>query len=290
MAAFTNYDMFVTDIYYLSVNVRDTLTYTQEKFNNSVEAFRDRKKRILNGMQEGSPFSHFCNNNKESGQKIVNILNNFLDDVYSDESTILRIVDGVIVPDNAQFVKILEYVVGIHETLSDIYNGYAKHGTTSGNPVNPVVIELFAAGEQFYRSYVHICLVSQLIDLFKSFNNAMNESKGQKNENTNFWNGEINRVVTFIKFVEEKTVNPDVGTQMIYDKIKETVRFMQGEVPVPEGKTLWTEFDESRKLASTYFAKVFPIWQAKSSEVVKLGTEYLEASQKQNNNRVKDDA
>ena len=280
MAAFTNYDMFVTGIYFLSVNVRDTLTYLGDKFNNSVEAFHNQKKQILAKIQPGTPFRHFCDNNKDSGEKIVGIIDNFMEDVYSDDSTILRTVDGIIIPDNAQFIKIIEYVVGLHETLTDITSGYVKNADKSNAVVNPALISLITLGDQFYRSCVHVCLANQLQDLFKSFHTAMAESKGQKNENTNYWNGEISKVVTFLNFVEQKTPNPDTGLQLIYEKFQELVKYMNGELKLPEGQQIWPEFEECKKLAYKYFAKVLPEWQNKNQEVGELCKAYVEQAQK----------
>ena len=282
MAAFTNYDMFVTDIYYLSVNIRDTLTYTLEKFDTDATHFYDRKKRIQSGMQDKSPFAHFIVNNKESGQKISGILDNFMNDVYADDSTIIRIVDGIVAPDSAQFLKVFEYIVGIHETITDICRGYINHGKQNGNSVHSRLDDLFNLGEQFYRSYITVCLLTSLVELYKSFNSAMNEAKGQKNENTNYWNGEINRIVTYLRFVQEKCTAPDAGLQVVFDRVQEAIRFMQGETQPPEGRTIWQEFDDARKSAGSYFSKVLPSWQQASEDVAKLGREYLEKAQSQN--------
>ena len=281
--AFQNIDLFITDIYYLSVNLRDTLIYTLDKYDDSIEHFVARRQRLQSALKPNSPLSHFIRENKESGDRIKTLLENFIDEVYGDDSTILRQVDGKIIPDKAQFGKVFEFIVGIHETITDICRGYIKHSDESGIAINKNLRELMRLGDEFYRSYFYISLITNLIELFKEFNSAMNEAKGQKNENTNYWNGEINKIVTYIRFIKEHCANPSPELVQIFDKTAEVIQYMQGEKPVPTepaGRTIWNEFDAARQLAGIYLNKVHPLWQNESIEVNRLGRGFIEKSQK----------
>lgn len=278
--ALSNIDMFIADIYFLSANIRDTLSYTMEKYDESYENYQNRKKRIEAGLRENSPLANFIKSNAETGQKISTIINNFLEEVYGDNSTIFsKEGDDRLIADKAQAIKIYEFVVGIHETLSDIVNGYLKNAVTSGQNISKDLKELVKLGNGFYRSYVYVALISTLLDLYKEFSAAMTESKGQQTPQSNFINHDINKIVNYLRFVKEHATNPDPEMQKFMDKAMEVVQMMQGEISVPEGRTIWQEFDEARNEAALYFNKVAPTWQQVSIKMNELGREYVQRQQ-----------
>lgn len=295
--AINHQTMFIADIYYLSVNVRDTLNYTMDKYDPSLVNYEARKNRILAAFKPNSPMSNFISQNSvtqneytdpQTGEKVMSTMgerikqqiDNFMAEVYGDDSNIIRKEGDKVVPDMARAIRVFEFVVGIHETLTDIVQGYLKNMQEQKVEIDTNFVELVQLGERFYRSYIYVALITHLVKYFKEYNQAMQESKGAKTPQSNFINADINRIVGFLRFVRDHAKIRDPETLLFMDKTRDTIEIMQGQRQAPEGKTVWQEFEEARNLAATYLNKYAPLWQTKNTTVGTLGREYLEKNAK----------
>ena len=88
---------FIFSIYHYSLMLRDTLEYMHPERKEFNIAQYNQRKNVLSGMLNNpSPLRHFFDQNKEAGEKIGGKLQEFIDDVYGENSTILHIHDDKI--------------------------------------------------------------------------------------------------------------------------------------------------------------------------------------------------
>ena len=64
-----NFSLYTFRIYHYMLTVRDTLEYTIKR-DHKVEVYDNRKKILIDNLNEGTPFGDFLKNNGESGDKI----------------------------------------------------------------------------------------------------------------------------------------------------------------------------------------------------------------------------
>ena len=114
---------YIFNLFHYLLQLRDTLQYVIDK-DHPEEVYKNRKLILVKGIETGSHLGNFLDNNKEQGDKIREKINEFLDEIYGEESTVLSIHDGKVRVDHSQHIKIFDYVVGLIESVRDIIWGY----------------------------------------------------------------------------------------------------------------------------------------------------------------------
>ena len=104
------------------------MEYTIER-EHTKALYEQRMNVLKTGIESGSALGNFLDNNKEQGDKIREKLKEFLADMYSTDSTVIKLTeDGLVRVDHTQHVKIFDEVVGLQESqayMQDIL--YLKH-------------------------------------------------------------------------------------------------------------------------------------------------------------------
>ena len=201
---------FVMGIYQVSLMIRDALEYIQNKETFDLNVYKQRKQFIEHGLIESAPLSRFLSQNGEVGKNIRNNLNDFVDAVYGDDSTIVSIDGEKVVSDKGQKLKMLDFIVGLHETLQDVMKGFINQ-SKNDNTYEEELDTFLKYDEKFFRSLLCINLVDQIHALFLDFNKAMQQSKGEPGPATNFILNDLKRVVGFLKFENEHADKEDEG-------------------------------------------------------------------------------
>ena len=83
-----NFSLYTFRLYHYLLTLRDTLEYTIKR-EHKIEIDENRKKILTENLEEGTPFGDFLKNNGETGEKIKEKINQFIDELYSENSTIL---------------------------------------------------------------------------------------------------------------------------------------------------------------------------------------------------------
>ena len=226
---------FTMDIYQVGVVIRSTFEYfIEKKEGHRVDVYKQRKAILQAALTENHPFSRFLADNGETGEKIKSNVQDFYDMVYADDSRAV-FLEGEnegekVIVDSGYFLQITDYIVGLHETINDICNGFLNHGKTNGL-YEEEFEELLKQENICYRSIAGLIITDQIKRLYEEFVKAMNENKGQPSPQSNFVSNDISRMIGFFKFVEEhaKVENPDYLAAV--EQAKLVVDYMGGKKP-----------------------------------------------------------
>lgn len=254
---------FVMGIYQVSLMIRDALEYIQDKETFDLNVYKQRKQFIEHGLIESAPLSRFLSQNGDVGKNIRNNLNDFVDAVYGDESTIVSIDGEKVVSDKGQKLKMLDFIVGLHETLQDVMKGFINQ-SKNDNTYEEELDTFLKYDEKFFRSLLCINLVDQIHALFLDFNKAMQQSKGEPGPATNFILNDLKRVVGFLKFENEHADKEDEGFKKAYDASFLMLQYMEGSKKAEdEGTTIKDQIVEARKLWQVEIGKNEPEWRTR---------------------------
>ena len=254
---------FVMGIYQVSLMIRDALEYIQNKETFDLNVYKQRKQFIEHGLIESAPLSRFLSQNGEVGKNIRNNLNDFVDAVYGDDSTIVSIDGEKVVSDKGQKLKMLDFIVGLHETLQDVMKGFINQ-SKNDNTYEEELDTFLKYDEKFFRSLLCINLVDQIHALFLDFNKAMQQSKGEPGPATNFILNDLKRVVGFLKFENEHADKEDERKKKAYDASFLMLQYMEGSKKAEdEGTTIKDQIVEARKLWQVEIGKNEPEWRTR---------------------------
>ena len=254
---------FVMGIYQVSLMIRDALEYIQNKETFDLNVYKQRKQFIEHGLIESAPLSRFLSQNGDVGKNIRNNLNDFVDAVYGDDSTIVSIDGEKVVSDKGQKLKMLDFIVGLHETLQDVMKGFINQ-SKNDNTYEEELDTFLKYDEKFFRSLLCINLVDQIHALFLDFNKAMQQSKGEPGPATNFILNDLKRVVGFLKFENEHADKEDEGFKKAYDASFLMLQYMEGSKKAEdEGTTIKDQIVEARKLWQVEIGKNEPEWRTR---------------------------
>ena len=254
---------FVMGIYQVSLMIRDALEYIQNKETFDLNVYKQRKQFIEHGLIESAPLSRFLSQNGDVGKSIRKNLNDFVDAVYGDESTIVSIDGEKVVSDKGQKLKMLDFIVGLHETLQDVMKGFINQ-SKNDNTYEEELDTFLKYDEKFFRSLLCINLVDQIHALFLDFNKAMQQSKGEPGPATNFILNDLKRVVGFLKFENEHADKEDEGFKKAYDASFLMLQYMEGSKKAEdEGTTIKDQIVEARKLWQVEIGKNEPEWRTR---------------------------
>ena len=254
---------FVMGIYQVSLMIRDALEYIQNKETFDLNVYKQRKQFIEHGLIESAPLSRFLSQNDKKRKNIRNNLNDFVDAVYGDDSTIVSIDGEKVVSDKGQKLKMLDFIVGLHETLQDVMKGFINQ-SKNDNTYEEELDTFLKYDEKFFRSLLCINLVDQIHALFLDFNKAMQQSKGEPGPATNFILNDLKRVVGFLKFENEHADKEDEGFKKAYDASFLMLQYMEGSKKAEdEGTTIKDQIVEARKLWQVEIGKNEPEWRTR---------------------------
>jgi hypothetical protein len=239
--------------------LRDTLEYMHPERKEFNIAQYNQRKNVLSGMLNNpSPLRHFFDQNKEAGEKIGGKLQEFIDDVYGENSTILHIHDDKITVDAAQHIAVYDYVVGLHEHLTDILQGYINYAKNQ-NASSEEFEELILDDERLYRSIIYLTVFEDIIKTFVEFNQAMRENNGQPSPQSNFIINDLRKYIGYIKFSAQHSRVKDQEYTKLVDDVEKVFAHMEGKEPLPEGKTFNDVFEATklyiRSLVAAYETK-----------------------------------
>ncbi|MCF0117238.1 MAG: hypothetical protein HUJ61_04220 [Bacilli bacterium] len=241
-------------VFHYMLMIRDTLEYTLEKKEFSVEVYQQRRQILTNMLDKPSPVSDFLKQNKEIGEKINEQLHEFIDDIYSDNSTIIRVGAEGLRVDSAQSIKIFNYVVGLYETFSDIVNGYlnyAKEQKQSEKDFENIV----EFNNRFYRGISYMAIFRILKNTFKEYNDAMRESKGNPTPQSNFLSNDLQQLVGYLRFItEHNPFKDDAEINTFMEAADRCVKMIGGLEKPAEGENIFSTLDATYGVIQQYVA------------------------------------
>lgn len=225
----------VTTLIHYNVAVRDTLEYCLRKEAFDVNLYNEKKRSVIIEVDQHTPLKDIIDHSGENGEKLEKAIRDFYDEVYGEESTILKLANDGLRVDHAQHLAIYRHVLPIHENVNNMILGVLNDGHKNNLDVADVE-KLANAEEAMYRGVAYLTLVNDLNLLFNDYNKAMNESKGQATPATNFIGQDISTLIQNINFVRANAKMTNAIYKNMEDKISNLIEYMTGRRDLPTGK------------------------------------------------------
>ena len=273
-----NFSLYTFRLYHYLLTIRDTLEYSIKR-DHSMEVYNNRKKILEDNLKEGTPFGDFLKNNGEAGDKIKEKINQFLSELYSDESTILMPAGDQVRVDTAQLVTLFDMTVGLTETMRDIVFQYVSYGIKN-NEIDQLLIKLVDQDERMYRVVLSMLAMRVFEESFAEFQKVMNESQGKPTPQSNFIvQNELAKLTGFLRFSRQHAHCTDNETLDLLDETLRVLEMTEGRRQRPDGKGFKEIFDDLNKKLNEAVAKDEAVWKATYQEVVNEVTKASQAQQ-----------
>ena len=272
-----NFSLYTFRLYHYLLTIRDTLEYSIKR-DHSLEVYNNRKKILEDNLKEGTPFGDFLKNNGEAGDKIREKINQFLSELYSDESTILMPSGDKVRVDTAQLVTLFDMTVGLTETMRDIVFQYVSYGIKN-NEIDQLLIKLVDQDERMYRVVLSMLAMRVFEESFAEFQKVMNESQGKPTPQSNFIvQNELAKLTGFLRFSRQHAHCTDNETLDLLDETLRVLEMTEGRRQRPDNKGFKEIFEDLNRKLNEATAKTEAAWKATYQEVV---NEVTKASQPQ---------
>lgn len=269
-------DRVIVSLIYYNACVRDTLEYALNKEDFDKNVYEHKKNVLTNELKIESPLKVFLDKQGENGAKTIEVINNFIEDFYSENSTVIKnAADGIRV-DHAQNIKILEGVIPLHENINSIVRIHANYAAQN-NIKDEKVDNLVLQDERFFRAVALLTLSSELFKQFEEYNKARREANGEKTPQSNFIENDLNTLVKLFMTVKQNATCKDVLYTDACDSLMFAVEMMNGRRDLPSGKNFGQVFTETRNKISAFIADAETKWKELYTPCV---TELIEDSKK----------
>ncbi|MBP5091328.1 MAG: hypothetical protein J6328_02070 [Bacilli bacterium] len=193
-------EVLATLIHY-NVAVRDTLEYCLRKDAYDANLFKEKKRSVLIEVNEHTPLKDIIDHSGENGANLEKQIREFYEEVYGDNSTILKLAEDGLRVDHAQHLTMYKYILPIHEAVNSMIVGITNDAHAKSIDISDMEA-LWKADERMYRGVVTLCLTNDLISLFNDFNKAMQDNGGKPSAASNFIGQDIQAVINHLNFVK----------------------------------------------------------------------------------------
>ena len=276
-----NFSLYTFRLYHYLLTVRDTLEYTIKR-EHKVEIYENRKRILVDNLQEGTPFGDFLKNNGETGDKIREKVQSFIDELYSENSTILTPSGDTVRVDVAQVVTIYDMAVGLTETLRDIVFQYIAYGQNN-KEIDPMMVDLVNDDERMYRIILSMLVMRSFEESFGEFQKVMTESQGKPTPQSNFIvQNELVKMAGYLRFSRQHTRCTDNETLDLLDETLKVIEMTEGRRQRPDNKGFKEIFDDLNNKLNAQAAKVETIWKGQYQRVVEEVTKNQQAAAQAN--------
>ncbi len=254
-------NQYIFNIYHYLLNLRDTMEYAIER-EHSVQLYEQRKGVLTKGIEHGSALGNFFENNKEQGDKIKEKINEFLNDVYGNDSLILKVTeDGKLRVDHTQHIKIFDQVIGLQESVRDIVYGYLNFAR-SKNETEPEMIKLITLDERMTRLVIAMLVMRDFEKSFGEFQKVMGESKGQPTPQSNFIvQNEISKMASLLRFSRAHAHCTDNDTLDLLDDVNKVIEMTEGRRDRRDNKSFQEIFNDINHRLNDKVAAIEPMWK-----------------------------
>ncbi len=277
-------EVMATLIHY-KVVVRDTMEYTLNKPEYDTNLFNEKKRSILVELNEPTPLRSIIDNSAETGKKFEELVRNWYDEVYGDNSTILKLADDGLRVDHAQHLAIFKGVIPVHENVEAMIQGIIADAHNRNLDVKAAQ-EVDLAEERLYRAVAFMTLTNELVKLFGDYNQARREANGEETAASKFIGNDISVVINLLSQVRANAKLTDNTYMTVQDKVFDLVEHMTGRRDLPAGKNFGQVINETQQAIANYVKEVEPAFR---TVYVPLINE-LVAQAQANDNKIKPDS
>lgn len=249
-------EVLATLIHY-NVLVRDTMEYCLKKDSYDKKAYEEKKRGILIEIEQPTPLKSILDNSKEQGQKLLEVIKNFHNDVYGPESTIIKDAEDGLRVDHAQHLVIFDGAITIHNNVAAMIVGIENDALKKKIDVLEAS-KVAKAENRLYCGVAFMTLVEDLVKLFGDYNQARREAKGEESPSSRFIGNDIGHIIGLINAVKANSHLTDEGYKNVEDKVSELCEMMTGRRDLPKGKNFGDVIKDTREAISAYVREVEP--------------------------------
>jgi len=282
-----NYTAAIASFIRFDVVVFNTLEYAMKKDKYEVEAYKARKEIIKTEITQNTPLKNCCEHSEEAGKNLLAKINELLETVYSENSTIVKVSqDGnELRVDYSQAIAIFEAVMPIHEEVRKIISAHVAAAQKEQKFDEPTFPDVITKEEYFYRGLVNMLMLEELDHQFAEYNKARQEAKGGITAQSNFIQNDINRLVKLFHFSRDNAFARSSEYYEVIDPLFALIEMTGGRRDLPQGKNFGDMFIEVKKIAREKTAKWEEAWKNIYDPFMKHFTE--EVAKMQANQSVK---
>jgi len=273
-----NMSLTIVTLLHYNVIVRDTLEYAIEKPTYAKPAYEMKKKAVMIEIEKPTALKQFMDSNKEIGKRIEDEVKALYAAVYADDNTICRVANEELRVDASQHLAIYDTVLPLHEDVKKSIDGHLGFAR-SKNLLEDELVKLVVADERMYRLLAFHCLYNDLEKLFIEYNKARNEAKGEITPQSNFVQGELQRIGKHIIFIRDHLAATDNEIWDVADYCTKTIDWTSGRRQLPAGKKFQECFADGRKLIAENLKKAEDAWKPLYESAV---NQLIEESKKAN--------
>ena len=276
-----NFSLYTFRLYHYLLTLRDTMEYAIKR-DHKVEIYESRKKILTENLEEGTPFGDFLKNNGEAGDKIREKIQQFLENVYSEQSTILVPSGELVRVDIGQLVTLFDMTVGLTETLRDIVYQYIAYGQER-KEIDPAIVSLMSDDERMYRIVLSMLVMRCFQESFAEFQKVMAESQGKATPQSNFIvQNELVKYAGFLRFSRQHTRATDNETLDLLDETIKVIEMTEGRRQRPDNKGFKEIFDDINNKLNSTAAKFEGVWKQTYTRVVQEVTKNQQPAEQAN--------
>ena len=277
-----NYTGAIASFIRFNVVLFNTLEYVMKKDNYDLNAFNARKEIISTEISKNTPLKSCLDNSGEAGTKLLEKIKDLLDTIYGDDSTIVRkSADGKeLRVDAAQHIAVFEAVLPIHEEVRSIISAHLAQANKQNMMDEPTFIDVINKEELFYHGLANMLLIDELDHLFAEYNKARNEAKGAITPQSNFISNDINRVVSLMNMLRQRSPIKSNDYYELIDPEFALIEMTSGRRDLPVGKNFGDVFTSVKKIAREKTIKWENEWKPAYDAFIR---HFAEEAEKMNN-------
>ncbi len=266
-----NYTIAISSFLRFNVVILNTLEYVMKKDKYDLNAYKARKEIINNEITANTPLKSCLDNSGEPGKALVEKIQNLLSEVYSDDSSIVKLAgDGSeIRVDQAQHLALYEAVLPVYEEVRHVIVAHVQAARKENLYDDELLDKALLATEYFYRGIVNMLLLDDLDRLFAEYNRARQEAKGEITPQSNFIQGDIQKVVGFINATRQHSPLTSADYYELIDPEFALIEMTSGRRDLPTGKNFGEVFTSVKQIAKDKTQKWENAWRPLYDEFIK---------------------
>ena len=264
----TQLSKYIVELYNYMLNIRDTMELAMPR-DHSIDANNARKKVLTDGIKEGYAFGNFIKNNGEKGEELKTKIQSYIDEYYSDTSSIVTVAGDQVRVDSAQNCKLLTDVVGPVETMKDILGQYLVVAMQK-NELDPEVKRLLVLDDRMFRIVFFMLTMREYEKSFSEFNKVMNESQGKPTPQSNFIvQNELAVMTKTMREVRARNKFTDNETLDMLDDTVKVLEMTEGRRDRVNNKSFKDIFEDINRRLSESVAKIETEWKSCFGNITK---------------------
>ena len=273
----------ILDLCNVLKTLRETMEYALPR-DHEIAVYNQRKQILTSLNDENSFIGRFIKDNEEKLKEFKERYKEFLEDIYSENSTVLMIgeTDKFVRVDHTQHIKIFDYVVYLSETIRDIMFSHVAYARNNKQE-ETLTAEVVVLDEHFDRVLKTFLLLQEYQKSFAEFQKVMGETKGQPSPQSNFIvQNELSKLAGMLRFVRAHIHATDNRTLDDLDEVLELIEMTEGRRDRRDNKPFNDFFKSCFDKIGPYVNELAPQYSQKFNDAMKEMVETIKSAREAN--------